>query len=96
MASVSGYVDVDEGAAVDPGAAITAWEAEANIDDCVVVGGIGAKTTVVADEISNGMVKFKVTTADPGVATDITDDLDSGDVITGAKFKVAKGESAPA
>ena len=88
----SGYVQNTAGA-TEQGAAITAWEAETGVTDAVVVGGIGAKTTVVADEISNGVVKFKVTA---GTAANITDQYDADDVIAGQTWATAKGEAAPA
>ena len=88
----TGYVTVANGS-YSQAAAIAAWELEAGVTDCVTVGGIGAKTTAVADEISNGVIKLKVTA---GSAAQITDQYDAGDVITGLTFETAPGEDAPA
>ncbi len=88
----TGYVNSAAGA-IEQDAMITNYEAKLNVSDCVVVGGIGAKTTVVADEISNGIVKFLVTAT---AAADITNEYDADDVITGVTLQTANGEAAPA
>ena len=85
----TGYVSPLAGAA-DPATTVTDWEAAANVSDCKVVGGFGSD---VADEISNGVVKFLVTaTAD----TDITGQYSADDITTGVTFGTSPGEAAPA
>jgi hypothetical protein len=88
----TGYVNSAAGA-IEQSAMITNYEAKINVSDTVVVGGIGVPTTEVAQEISNGIVKFLVTAT---AAVDITNEYDAGDVITGVTLQTANGEAAPA
>ena len=76
--------------AMDQDDAITDWESETNISDALVVGGIGPSGTVVANEISNGVVKMLIVGT---AAVDITNA--QGDV-NGAVFENTPGEDAPA
>ena len=89
----TGYVKADAGDVIDVDAAITAWELETGVTDCVSIGGIGAQGSVVKDEISNGIVKLEVTA---GTAANITDGFVADAVITGVDFSQADGEAAPA
>ena len=89
----TGYVKADAGDVIDVDAAITAWELETGVTDCVSIGGIGAQGSVVKDEISNGIVKLEVTAATAG---NITDGFVADAVIVGVDFSQADGEAAPA
>lgn len=83
----TGYQSPAGGDGVTPADAVTAWELETNVSDCKVSGGFGSD---VEAEISNNVVKFKITAT---AASDIT--TAQGDV-SGVVYENTPGEAAPA